>query len=57
MGFSLNGRERDVLVDGVAKFKYLGQTLEQTYDDWMLVRQNIKQLRRVWGRLGNMPQR
>ena len=34
MEFSLYGRERDTLVETVANFKYLGQPLDQSYDDW-----------------------
>ena len=39
---SLDGREGGALVEGVENFKYLGQNLGQTYDDWMAVRRNVK---------------
>ena len=54
MESSLYGRDGDVLVEGVAKFKYLGPTPEQTYDDCTAVLQNVKQARMVWGIYGKM---
>ena len=38
MDFSLEGGEVYERVDGVVTFRYLGRSLEQTYDDWMDVR-------------------
>ena len=34
MKLSLYGRDGEALVEGVAKFKCLGRTLDQTDDDW-----------------------
>ena len=44
-------------MEGVANFKYLGQPLYQTDDDWRPVRRNIKRARRVWGILGKILRR
>ena len=38
----------------VKNLKYIGRTLEQTDNDCLAVRRNIKQAWRVWGELGNM---
>ena len=46
-----------MLVEGVAQFEYLGRPLDQTDDDWLAVRCNVKKARRVWGRFGKMLQR
>ena len=35
----------------VVNFKYLWWPLDQTDDDWPVVRRNVKWLRRVWGGL------
>ena len=43
-----------VLVGWVENFKYLGRTLDQTDYDLLVVRRNVKQERRLWGRLGEM---
>ena len=37
MEFSLYGEEGGNMVEGVANFKYMGQTLDQTNDDWPAV--------------------
>ena len=42
------------MVEGVAKFKYLGKTIDQTDDDWPSVRQHIMRAKLVWGRLGTL---
>ena len=42
------------MVEGVENFKYLGQTLDQTDDDWPAVRQKIMRARLIWGRLGKI---
>ena len=57
MDFSLYGGEGYKMVEGVATFKYLGRPIDQRYDDWPEIRQNIIILRTVWGRLGNLLQR
>ena len=49
MEYSLYGREGDALVEGVANFKYLGRNLDQTDDDWLALKWNVKQVCRVWG--------
>ena len=54
MEFRLYGREGDVLVEGFVNFKCIRCPLDQTYDDWPLVRRNFKRARRVWGRLGKL---
>ena len=50
--FNLDGEEGDKRVENVLTFRYLGQPLDQTDDDWPDVRQNIICARWVWGRLG-----
>ena len=37
------------MVEGVAQFKYLGHPLDQTGDNWMAIRQNVKWEWKVWG--------
>ena len=49
MDFNLDGEEGDERVDNVPTFRYLGQPLDQTDDDWPAVRQNIMCTRLVWG--------
>ena len=44
------------MVEGVATFRYLGRPLDQTDDDWPVVRRNIMHVRLVWGRLGTLLQ-
>ena len=39
-------------MEEVATFKYLGRHLDQTYDDWPVIRRNIKRVKKVWGVLG-----
>ena len=51
------GREGGALVEVVTNLKYLGSPLDQTDDDWPVLRRNFKWARRVWGRLGNMLRR
>ena len=57
MEFILYVREGVALVEVVANFKYLCRILDQTGDDWQAIRMNIKQVRKVWGRLGELPRR
>ena len=38
----------------VAQFEYLGRPLDQTYYDWLEVRQNVDWAQRVWGGLGKI---
>ena len=38
MEFGMYEEEGDEMIEGVAKFKYLGRTLDQTDDDWPVVR-------------------
>ena len=45
------------MVEGVENFKYLGQILDQTDDDWPAIRQNIMRARLVCGRLGKLMRR
>ena len=40
MEFSMYGKEGDKQVEGVANFKYLGRSLDQTDNDWLMVRKN-----------------
>ena len=54
MELSLYRREGDGLVEGLTTFKYLGRPLDQTYNDWSIIRQNIKRARKVCGRLGKL---
>ena len=42
------------MVEGVENFKYLGGTLDQTDNDWPVVRKNIMRKSLVWGRLGTL---
>ena len=46
-----------MLVEGVENFKYLRRPLDQTDDNWPEIIQNIKQARKVWGRLGKLLRR
>ena len=39
----------------MATFKYLGWILDQTYDNWLAIRRNVKRAQKVWGRLGKLP--
>ena len=55
--FSLYREEGGAMVEGVENFKYLGQNLDQTDDDWPSVRQHIMSARLVWGRLGTLMRR
>ena len=55
--FSLYREEGGAMVEGVENFKYLGQNLDQTDDDWPSVRKNIMRARLVWGRLGTLMRR
>ena len=41
------GEEGGEMVEGVSKFKYLGQNLDQTDGDWPAVSQNIMRARLV----------
>ena len=54
MEFRLDGEEEYERVENVPTFRYLGQPLDQTDDDWTAVRQNIMCKRLVWGRLGTL---
>ena len=38
MEFNLDGEEGDEIVDNVPTLQYMGQTLDQTDDDWLAVR-------------------
>ena len=57
MEFILYSIKGGVVVEGVTKFKYMGRPLDQMDDELMAVRQNVKQARRLWGRLGEMIRR
>ena len=52
MELSLNGEEGEEIIEGVALFKYLGRSLDQSDDDWSAVRRKIIKGHHVWGRLG-----
>ena len=52
--FSMEGGEGYDTVESVATLRYLVRPLEQTYDDWLVVRRNIMHARSVWGRLGTL---
>ena len=52
MEFILYREEGGDMVEVVANFKYLGQSLDQMDDDWPEVRRNIMRARLVWRRLG-----
>ena len=47
MEFSLYGDEGGDMVEGVATFNYLYQTLDQIDNDWSVVRGNIMRARLV----------
>ena len=51
------GREGVALVEGVAQFKYPWNPTDQMYDNWPAVLRNVKQARKIWGRLGKMLQK
>ena len=50
--FRLTREEGEETIEVLALFKYLGRTLENSKDEWPLVRQNIRKARQVWGRIG-----
>ena len=52
MYFVLYEREGDAMVKGVDQFKYLGQTLDQSNDNWPIIRQDISREWKVWVLLG-----
>ena len=56
MEFSLEREEGDNMMEGVATFRYLGRTLDQTDDDWTEVRRNIVRARFFWWGLGTLLQ-
>ena len=41
MEFSLYREDGDDMMEGVATFKYIGETLDQTDDDWTALRQKL----------------
>ena len=51
------GKKGGDMVEGVANFKYLGQTLYQMANNWPAVSQNIMRARSVWERLGTLIRR
>ena len=57
MEFSLEVEEVEKMVGGMENFKYLGRTLDQTYDDWPVVGLNIMRARLVWGRMRTLLRR
>ena len=57
MEFIMYREEGYNMVEGVANFKYMGENLDQTDDNWPAVRQNIMCTRLVWGRLGKLLRR
>ena len=54
MTFSLYGGQGGAMVEEVETFKYMGRTLDQKGDDWPKIRQNIKRVGTVWGKLGKI---
>ena len=44
-------------MEGVEQLKYLGRTQDQTYGDWLDVRQNFKWAWKFWGRMGKIMRR
>ena len=54
MEFSMEGGEGCDRVEGVATFRYLGRTLDQTDDNCPAVQRNIICARSVWGGLGTL---
>ena len=52
MELSLTGEEGEDTIEGVALFKYPGQTLEQSENFWTSVIRNKRKARQVWGILG-----
>ena len=55
--FSLTGEEEAECIEGVEVFKYLGQMLDRSDDDYPAVLQNISKAQQVWGRLEKMLRR
>ena len=47
MTFSLMGEEDEETIDGVDNFKYLGQLLDRSDDNWPVVRWNIWKARQI----------
>ena len=54
MELSLDGEEGYEMVEGVATFRHLVKTPDQTDDDFTVVRRNIMCTRLVWWRLGTL---
>ena len=54
MEFNLYGEEVNERVENLQTFRYLGQPLYQTYDDWPDVQQNIMRTRSVRVSLGTL---
>ena len=52
MELSLTGEDGEDTIEGVALFKYPGQTLEQSENFWTSVIRNKRKARQVWGILG-----
>ena len=50
--FILTGKDGAECFEGVGSFKYLGQVLHRSDEDWPVVLRNIWSSRQVWGRLG-----
>ena len=55
--FSLTEDEESERSEGVEVFKYSGQLLDRSYDNWPTVLRNIRKARQVWGRLWKLIQR
>ena len=52
MEFSMEEGGGEERMDNVTTFLYLGGLIDQMYDDWTDVLQNIMRASSVWGRLG-----
>ena len=55
--FSLTGEDGADNIEVVDVFKYLGQPLDYSYDDWPEFLRNTRKTRQVWSHLGKLLQR
>ena len=55
--FSLMGEDKSECIKGVETFKYLGQVLDRSDNDWPAVFWDVGKALRVWSRIGKLLRR